>query len=124
MSSAKNDDITSLSQEISETRQQISALYERMAEIKDRVIKLEQKNNKNRSQAASFSDAVRMPNPNPNLSQIPSSAKRLETRGYAASEEERKWQLIQVKVTHPAISNTSLDLETCVRQFLLQQFNM
>ena len=49
---------------MSEMRQQMTLMDERMFEMKDNVIKLEQKRNKPVLQAASFADAVRMPNPN------------------------------------------------------------
>ena len=57
-------------------RQQITLMDERMAEMKDRVNKLEQECNELRPPAVSFTGAVRMPNPNRNVLQTPSSAER------------------------------------------------
>ena len=49
-----------------------------VAEMKVHVIKLEQVRNKLVLQTATTVDVVRLPNPTPNVSQLPLSAERLE----------------------------------------------
>ena len=56
--------------------------------------------------------------------QTPPSAERLEKLEYKSNEEECRRKLLQVEVTHPAISNNSPDLKEYVKQFFAHQFTM
>ena len=56
--------------------------------------------------------------------QAPSPAERLEKLEYISNKEERRKELLQLKVIHPAISNSYPDLEARVEHFFAQQLNM
>ena len=98
-----------------------------MTEINDRVIKLEQGRNnpsfKEPSLATSFADIIGTASSSTNVIQSPPPPERLEKLEYNSSEEERWRKLMQVEVTHPAISNSSPNLEEHVKQFIAQQLN-
>ena len=53
-----------------------------------------------------------------------SSVKRIEKLEYTRSEAEREKKLLQVKVTHPVISSSSLDLNLHVKKFFYEQPNV
>ena len=119
---------TSIAHEITELRQKMISMDERMTEINDRVIKLEQGRNnpsfKEPSLATSFADIIGTASSSTNVIQSPPPPERLEKLEYNSSEEERWRKLMQVEVTHPAISNSSPNLEEHVKQFIAQQLNM
>ena len=115
---------TSLSQDLSEIRQQIPLMDERKAEMNVHVVKFEKELNESGPQAASLAVVVRTTNLTPNVLQTPSSAERLDILEYAANDEDHQRKLLQVKMTHPCISNTSTDIQTNVEQFLFQQLNL
>ena len=112
---------TSIAHEITELRQKMISMDERMTEINDRVIKLEQRRNTPASQepslAPSYAEMVGTASSSTNVIQTPPPAERLEKLEYFSCEEERWRNLLKFKVTHPAISNSSPNLEEHVKQF-------
>ena len=119
---------TSIAHEITELSQKMISMDERMTEFNDRMTKLEQgritPTSQEPSLAPSYANIVGTASSSTNVIQTPPPAERLEKLEYISSEDERRRKLFQVKVTHPAISNRSPDLEEHVKQFFAQQLNM
>ena len=74
--------------------------------------------------APNYADLVATASSSANVIQTPPPAERLEKLEYISSEEERRRKMLQIKVTHPANSNSFSDLEEHVKQFFAQQLNM
>ena len=100
----------------------------RMTEINDRMTKLEQGRNtptyQEPSLALIYVDMVGTASSSTNVIQTPPPAERLEKLEYVSSEYGRRRKLLQVKVTQPAISNSSPNLEEHAKQFFAPQLNM
>ena len=98
---AKTENHTSsIAHEITELRQKKILIDERTTEINDCVTKLEQRRNTPASKGPTLAPP----------------ADRLEKLEYISSEDERWRNLLKVEVTHPAISNSSPNLEEHVKQ--------
>ena len=119
---------TSIAHEITELRQKMISMDDRMTEINDRVIELEQRRITPASQepslAPSYAEMVGTAISSTNVVQTPPPAERLEKLEYISSEDERRRNLLKVKVTHPAISNSSTNLVEHVKQFFAQHLHM
>ena len=73
--------------------------------------------------APSYAEIVGTASSPTNVIQTPPPAERLEKLEYISSEDERRRNLFKVKVTHPAISNSSPNLEENFKQFFAQQLH-
>ena len=101
---------------------------ERITEIIDWMTKLEQRRKSPSSQAPSlapgYADILRKLCITTNATQTPPPSQRFENFDYNSSKEKRRKKLFQVKVTHPAILNSSPDLEPHILQFFAEQLNI
>ena len=99
-----------------------------MTEMNDRMTKLEHVCNDTASQspnfAPSYADIVRTKSPTTKVIQSSQPDGRLEKFEYISNKEERMSKLLQVEVNHPAILNSSPDLEAHVKQFYIKQLYM
>ena len=114
---------TSIAHAITELRQKMILMDERMTEINDRVIKLEHRRNTPASPepslALSYAETVGTASYSTNLIQTPPPAELLEKIEYISSDNDRRRNLLKVKVTHPAISKSSPNLEEHVKQIFV-----
>ena len=99
-----------------------------MTGMNDHMTKLEQGRNNHASQSAnqgqSYADIVGTTSFSTKVIQTQSPNESLEKFEYTSSEEELRRKLLQAKVTHPAILNSSPDLEEHAKQFYARQVNM
>ena len=99
------------------------AILDEVEMLQNRVLKLESKTSEQRSYAEAASAGVSTPTtamPTPS----PANEERLDRLEYLSSEQERSKRLLEVRLTHPLIIESSDNLSDHVKNFMVSHMNM